>query len=85
MSFPFGNHPTLGTYIEWLREKHGGSTLTGTGKDSSGRRHATTKLSLPNGNTVVVSGIARTEHVAPRIISHIDRRLGVKSPWNIDS
>jgi hypothetical protein len=84
MAFPFGGHPTFATYIEWLKQTHNGTAQTQITTDAAGKPHPATKLSLPNGNSVVVAGVGRTEYVAAGTISFIDRRLGVKSPWNID-
>lgn len=78
MAFPFGGHPNLATYIVWLQENHQGAAQSGYGIESL------TKLSLPNGRSVVVVGVGQAEFLAPSMVAYLDRRLGVKSPWHLE-
>lgn len=80
-AFPFGNHPTLGTYIDWLRSTHSGSAQSGYSVDPKGRSHLLTRLSIPNGPSVVVVGLDQNEHLVSSMVGYLDRRLGVRSPW----
>jgi hypothetical protein len=81
MSFPFGGHPTFGRYLAWARDNHSCVSQAGVAADSSGRSHSVTKISKPDGTTVIISGIAQTEHLTPSMISYLDRRLKLTSPW----
>lgn len=81
MSFPFGGHPNLATYIVWLQGTHQGTAQSGYTTDAKGKSHALTKLSLPNGKSVVVVGMSQSEFLAPSMVAFLDRRLGIKSPW----
>jgi hypothetical protein len=81
MSFPFGGHPNLASYIFWLIETHQGTAQSGYMTDPKGKAHAITKLALPSGKAVVVVGVSQAEYLAPSMVGYLDRRLGVKSPW----
>jgi hypothetical protein len=81
MSFPFGGHPNLASYIFWLKEEHQGTAQSRYTTDKKGQSHALTKLSLPNGKSVVVVGVTQSEYLAPSMVGYLDRRLGVTSPW----
>lgn len=81
MSFPFGGHPTLAEYIDWIRREHGGEAKSGFATGSDGGAHALTKITLPNNKSVVVVGCKQTERLVPSTVGYLDRRLGVTSPW----
>ena len=81
MSYPFGGHPNLATYIVWLKDTHKGNAQSGYTTDKKGKSHALTKLSLPDGKSVVVVGVGQGEYLAPSMVGYLDRRLGIKSPW----
>lgn len=81
MSFPFGGHPNLATYIAWLMEEHRGTMQSGYMTDRKGNTHSITKLALPNGRSVVVVGVGQKEFLVPSMVGYLDRRLGVKSKW----
>lgn len=82
MSHPFGGHPRLADYIGQARKDHGATAQSGSASDRSGRVHTVTKISIPgSGKSVVVVGVAQTEHLTPSMIGYLDRRLGIKSPW----
>jgi hypothetical protein len=81
MSFPFGGHPNLASYIFWLKETHQGTAQSGYSTDGKGKSHALTKLTLPSGKSVVVVGVSQGEFLAPSMVGYLDRRLDIKSPW----
>ncbi|SHM40776.1 hypothetical protein [Bradyrhizobium lablabi] len=81
MAAPFGGHPNLATYIVWLKSEHQGLVQSGYSTDGKGKSHALTKLSVPSGASVVVVGMSQAEFLVPTMVSYLDRRLGVKSPW----
>lgn len=80
MSFPFGGHPTLGKYIQWVRDQ-GFEAHTGIATDSSGKAHTVTKIFKPGGPSVVVAGTLQNEYLTPTQVANLDRRLKVKSPF----
>jgi hypothetical protein len=81
MSAPFGGHPNFASYCFWLIQEHQGKAQSGYTTDKKGKSHALTKLSLPNGKSVVVVGTEQHEFLVPSMVGYLDRRLGVKSPW----
>ena len=81
MAAPFGGHPQLASYIDWLKQTHRGTAQSGYATDPKGQSHSLLKLSLPSGKSVVVVGISQSEYLAPSMVGYLDRRLGVKSPW----
>jgi hypothetical protein len=81
MAAPFGGHPQLASYIDWLRQNHSGTAQSGYAPDPKGQSHSLLKLSVPGGKSVVLVGVSQHEHLAPSMVGYLDRRLGVKSPW----
>lgn len=81
MSHPFGGHPTFGAYIGWARKHHKLSAQTGYAADGAGKVHTTTKLSIEDGESVVVPGIDQNERLTPSMVGYLDRRLGIVSPY----
>lgn len=49
--------------------------------DSQGETHTLTRIAAKSGKAVVVPGIKQTEHLEPTMVSFLDRRLGLDSPW----
>lgn len=81
MSHPFGGHPTFGKYLAWARDEHGFHAQTGIAADKNGRSHSVTKVFKQGGQSVVVTDVSQNEHLVPTMVSHLDRRLGIVSPW----
>jgi hypothetical protein len=79
VAFPFGGHPILAQYINWVRDS-GGSAESGI-SNVGGRIYSLTKVTAANGNIVVVVDQKQTEHLVPTMVGYLDRRLGVSSPW----
>ena len=79
MAHPFGGHPTLAAYIDWIRSQ-GGSASSGM-SNVRGRMHSLTKIIAANGNHVIVIGTRQDERLVPTMVGYLDRRLDVKSPW----
>jgi hypothetical protein len=77
---PFGGHPTFGRYLMWAAEQ-GCQAQSGFRMDSRGQTHTLTKITAPSGKSVVVPGVSQTEYLVPTMISYLDRRLGLSSPW----
>lgn len=80
MAYPFGGHPTLRQYIEWCVQYHEVTATSGFIK-KDGISVTFHKLKLPSGKRTVVSGVSMTEHLTPTMVSYLDRRLGVASPF----
>jgi len=77
MAGPFGNHPTFGDYLRWAKEQ-GCAVTSGYGPGGP-----LTKILLPDATRwVIESGTPQTEFLLPRQIAYLDRRLGLKSPWD---
>lgn len=81
MAAPFGGHPQLCSYIDWLKTHHQGTAQSGYAAGSKGQSHSLLKLSVPSGKSVVVVGVGQHEYLVPSMVGYLDRRLGVKSPW----
>lgn len=81
MAFPFGGHPTFAQYLVWARDEHGCSAQSGAAATRSGRSYPVTKITHPNGQSVVVPGVGQHEHLAPSMVGYLDRRLGISSPF----
>jgi hypothetical protein len=79
VAFPFGGHPTLAQYIDWIRQ-NGGSAESGI-SNLRGRIHSLMRITAANGNVAVVVDLKETEHLLPTMVGYLDRRLDVNSPW----
>lgn len=80
MPYPFGGHPTLGSYLLWAGQnncevQHGYMT-TGAGKSVS-----LVRVTAPSGKFVTISGINQRDRLEPTKVAYLDRRLGLVSPW----
>lgn len=82
MSFPFGGHPKLADYIGQARHDHQAKASFGVATDEDGATEYTTRITIPKtGKTVHLVGIQQTDYLTPIDIGHLDRRLGIKSPY----
>lgn len=70
----------MGAYIMWAVGE-GCKVQSGVASDSNGRPHTLTKIEAPSGKHVIVVGVSQTEHLVPTMVSYLNRRLGLKSPW----
>lgn len=77
MAFPFGGHPTFGTYLQWAVEQ-GCKVQTGVDTQHSVR---VTKIIAPSGKWVVEAGTLPNDYLTPTVVGRLDRRLGLISPW----
>jgi hypothetical protein len=76
MPVPFGNHPALGQYIDWIIEC-GGTSQSGY---AHGQNY--TKITTAEGRHAFVVGTDQNERLVPTMVSYLDRRLNVTSPWH---
>lgn len=81
MSAPFGGHPKFVDYLVWARDTHECRAESGYASDGNGKTHTVTKISHPDGKSVVMVGLSQTEHLVPSTVGYLDRRLGISSPW----
>ncbi len=80
MSFPFGGHPTLEMFIEYV--KANGCEVTTIGRlTKSGRPYTACVLVNPAGGVLTLPDPDITERLSPYMISQYQRRLGLKTPF----
>lgn len=82
MAYPFGGHPTLAQYIGWVHQE-GGHAHSGYSSDPSGRVQSLTKITSKEGASVVVVGMKQADRLEPTKVAYLDRRLKVRSPWQV--
>lgn len=74
------NVVALGHYMTWLRSI-GGSCRSGIGADPDIGMVPVTKLISPSGKHVIYPSGDQDEELSTYMIEHLDRRLGVISPF----
>jgi len=82
MAFPFGGHPTLEQYLEWLRSE-GFQYKTGyIVNPTSGKSLTVIQIENSEGEPLLpIPDIEMNERLAPSTVERFDERLGVKSPF----
>ena len=80
MSSPFGGHPQFAEYIQWACEQ-GCTVKSGYVNSSSGQPLRTTKITSPKDKWVIVLGLSQKEFLEPSMVSYLDRRLNMESPF----
>jgi hypothetical protein len=80
-AFPFGGHPTFGAYVSWAAGA-GCTIRTGYKRFPDGEVLSMTKITAPSGKSVVQVDLAQDERLVPTLISYMDRRLDLESPWS---
>ena len=80
-AYPFGGHPTLGSYLAWAAQTAGCTVQTGYKLSKEGTTLSLTRVTAPNGKHVIVVDYAQDEYLVPTFVAYLDRRLGLKSPW----
>lgn len=74
MAFPFGGHPTLHQYLEWLRSQ-------GFEYKSGIWNFETTFRIEKDGKPLLSVFGELEEYLSPSVVEYFDRRLGVASPF----
>jgi len=76
MSAPFGPSPKLQVYCEWARTEAGC-------RIEYGHRGTTglVRITAPDGKSVHQAGIPDDEPLCHEVVAHLDRRLGLDSPF----
>lgn len=81
MAFPFGGHPPLQRFLEWAEEAGCTVEIKIRNHAQSGRPYESLEITGPTGGNVVLVNPDHGEHLAPSMVSYLQRRLGVKSPF----
>lgn len=82
-SAPFGDHPTFAQYREWAVQTGGCRTRYGILTASDGLPSRVVIISSEDDERwVVVADVADGEFLVPTMVGHLDRRLGLKSPFS---
>jgi len=76
MSAPFAPSPKLREYCDWARTKEGCKVESGV----FGTK-AIVRITAPSGRSVRQVGLDQNETVSHSVIAHLDRRLGLDSPF----
>ena len=76
MSVPFGKFPSLRTYIDHIRKEHNCECREGVFGNAGIYR-----LSAPDGRYVHIYSLPDGEGLTPTMVSNLDRRLGIKTPF----
>lgn len=76
MAHPFEQRPTLREFLEWARSE-GCEVKQGVRGVVS-----ITRIKAPNGRFAFLAGVQNGEGLMPTQISHLHRRLGMKSPFS---
>lgn len=80
MAFPFGGHPRFEEYLEWARREHGCTYKSGY-SDVDGALETFVHVENPANGKHVIYFAKMKEFLPPSAVSHLDRRLGLDSPF----
>jgi len=81
VAFPFGGHPTLARFLEWATENGCTAEIKNRSHAQTGRPYTALEITRPGGGRAVVPNPDFNEHLAPSMVTYLQRRLGVKSPF----
>ncbi len=81
MAFPFGGHPTLGRFLEWARDNGCTAEIKLRTHSTNGRPYKVLEITRAEGGHASIVNPDLQEHLAPSMVSYLQRRLGVKSPF----
>lgn len=81
MAFPFGGHPTLGRFLEWARDNGCNAEIKLRTHSTNGRPYTVLEIVHSGGGRASVVNPDLQEHLVPSMVSYLQRRLGVKSPF----
>lgn len=76
MSFPFGS-TSLGAYLVWANQS-GCTVQSGYGPDGGTFNQITT----PDGKKVIIPDMEQSERLTSTYLNYLDRRLGMRSPFD---
>lgn len=75
MAAPFDKFPSVRTYLQWA---HSEGCVVNEGVRGKKKIY---KITATDGRFVAFGSIPDGEGLSPSMVSHLDRRLGVKSPF----
>ena len=88
MAHPFGGHPKLSMYLDWLRsqgfEYQSGYSAGESGKDidTEAEINLTIRVTNREGKPLLhIFDVSLDEYLTPSQVGNFDRRLGVNSPF----
>lgn len=81
MASPFGGHPKLKRFADWLVSVGCKAEVKVRNHSITGQPYEVLELVSPSGSSVVVADPDMDEHLSPSMVSYLQRRLGVKSPF----
>lgn len=82
-AWPWGGHPTLSEYLTWAAKEAKCSVQTGYMIGDDGQSLSLTRVTAPSGSHVIIADLDQNERLVASYIAHLDRRLGLKSPWSL--
>lgn len=80
MAYPFGGHPRFNDYLEWARTEMGCTYQSGYSKLDGKIETMVIVENATNGKHVIYFA-AVSEYLTPSGVAHLDRRLGLDSPF----
>jgi hypothetical protein len=76
VAFPFGGHPTLARFLEWATENGCTAEIKNRSHAQTGRPYTALEITRPGGGRAVVPNPDFNEHLAPSMVTYLQRRLG---------
>lgn len=80
MAYPFGGHPRFNDYLEWARIERGCTYQSGYSK-LDGKIETMVCVENPSNGKHVIYFAEISEYLTPGAVAHLDRRLGLDSPF----
>ncbi|WP_316205917.1 hypothetical protein [Bradyrhizobium sp. SZCCHNR3058] len=78
---PFGGHPRLGRFVEWLESVGCKVEIKVRSHSVTGRPYQSLEITGPAGSSVVVANPDMNEPLAPSMVSYLERRLAMQTPF----
>jgi hypothetical protein len=79
---PFGGYPRLGSFVAWLEEAVRCKVEIKVRSHSvTGRPYRSLEITAPGGASVAVPNPDMNEPLAPSMVTYLERRLGVQTPF----
>jgi hypothetical protein len=81
VAVPFGGHPPLRLFLDWAVENGCKAQIRVRNHAVSGQPYRSLEITSSSGGSVALVNPDLDEHLAPSMVSYLQRRLGVKSPF----
>jgi hypothetical protein len=81
MAAPFGGHPKLSRVVEWLKSAGCKADIKVRNHAITGQPYRSLEITSPAGSRAVLVNPDMDEHLAPSMVSYLQRRLGMKTPF----